>query len=416
MPPSAMHTAVAPVAESDRYEAMDVVRGVPVLGILILNIQSFAMPMAAYFNPTALGEPSASDFFIWSVNYVLADSKFMTMFSLLFGAGVLLMTGRITERGGRPALIHYRRMFWLLVFGLAHAYLIWYGDILVLYAICGLLVYPARRLAPRTLAILGVAFLSVTSLIAAGATFMPPEQLRELNDTFWRPPPDRIAREIAAFQGGWLAQTPERVAHSWEFHAVGLWAFGIWRAGGLMLIGMALLKWRVLTGEREPAFYGRLAAAGLALGIPVVGWGLARNNVNGWTIDAFFLGGQWNYWGSVLVSLGWIGLVLRLWRAGFANGLFRRLAAAGRMAFTCYILETLICTTVFYGHGLGLFGTMDRFGQMLVVFAVWVVILLMAPAWLARFRFGPLEWLWRTLTYMQPAAMLRRRSAPVSAA
>src|SRR5688572_7681498 len=400
MPPSTMQTAVAPVQESDRYEAMDVVRGVAVLGILILNIQSFAMPFAAYFNPTALGEPSARDFAIWSVNYVFADSKFMTMFSLLFGAGVLLMTTRIAERGGRPALIHYRRMFWLLAFGLAHAYLIWYGDILVLYAICGLMIYPARRLAPRSQFILGLAVLSVASLVAVGATFMPPEQMREISDTFWSPPPERIGREMFAFQNGWLAQMPVRVAHSWEFHAMGLWVFGIWRAGGLMLIGMALLKWRVLTGEREPSFYGKLAAVGLGVGLPLVAWGLVRNNANGWTIDAFFAGAQWNYWGSVLVSLGWIGVTLRLWRADVARGLFARLAAVGRMAFTCYILETLICTTVFYGHGLGFFGSVDRMGQMLITFGVWLVLLAFAPAWLARFRFGPLEWLWRTLTYL----------------
>src|SRR5687768_10592028 len=110
-----MQAAVAPVSETDRYEALDVLRGVAVLGILILNIQAFAMPFAAYFNPTALGEPSTRDFAIWSVNYVLADSKFMTMFSLLFGAGVLLMTSRVQERGGRQALLHYKRMFFLLV-------------------------------------------------------------------------------------------------------------------------------------------------------------------------------------------------------------------------------------------------------------------------------------------------------------
>ena len=104
----------SPIPESDRYEAMDLLRGLAVLGILILNIQMFSMPMAAYFNPLALGPPSTSDFAIWSINYLLADSKFMTMFSLLFGAGVLLMTTRIAESGGRPALVHYRRMGWLL--------------------------------------------------------------------------------------------------------------------------------------------------------------------------------------------------------------------------------------------------------------------------------------------------------------
>lgn len=415
-----MAVTAAPIAEAERYEGLDVVRGCAVLGILILNIQSFAMPFAAYFNPTGLGEPSFTDLAIWSVNYLLADSKFMTMFSLLFGAGVCLMTSRIADRGGRPAVIHYRRMGWLLVFGLLHAYLLWYGDILVVYAVCGLLVYPARRLPARSQFIIGVAVVAMGSLMAIGGGMSlasaPPEALAEFND-FWRPDADRIAREIAAFQGGWLAQMPMRVEYSWEFHTFELWVWGIWRAGGLMLMGMALLRWGVLTGERSARFYTRLAASGLAIGLPLIGWGIVRNNAAGWPLTAFFTGAQWNYWGSILVSLAWISLVLRVWQSGAAAGLVRRLAAVGRMAFTCYIVETLIATTLFYGHGFGLFGRVDRPGQMIVVFAVWGLLLVAAPLWLARFRYGPLEWLWRTLTYARVEPISRGASvSPASAA
>lgn len=190
-----------------------------------------------------------------------------------------------------------------------------------------------------------------------------------------------------------------------------IWFWGLWRAGGLMLTGMALLKWRVLTGERARPFYTTLAAVGLACGLPLIAWGLVQNNAAGWTLRVLFLGAQWNYWGSILVSLGWIGLILTVWRSGAARGFVNRLAAVGRMAFTCYILETLICTTVFYGHGLGLFGTVDRVGQMLVVLAVWAVLLAFAPLWLERFRFGPLEWTWRTLTYGRAESMTRRAAA-----
>lgn len=126
----AMHIAATPVSESDRLQALDVLRGFAVLGILVMNIQMFSMPFAAYFNPYGLGEPALRDLAIWSINHVLADQKFMTIFSLLFGAGVLLLTTRVAAREASPARIHYRRMFWLLVFGLMHAYVLWHGDIL----------------------------------------------------------------------------------------------------------------------------------------------------------------------------------------------------------------------------------------------------------------------------------------------
>lgn len=216
--PASMLTAVTPVPESDRYQALDVLRGCAVLGILVMNIQMFAMPLAAYSNPTALGARPTRDFVVGSTNHLWADQKFMTIFSLLFGAGVLLMTTRIAERGGRPALMHYRRMGWLLVFGLLHGYLLWHGDILVLYAICGLCVYPARRLPARTLLVLGLVVLAIGSLISivSGLSLdsWPPEQVRALSDDFWRPPPDRIAQEIAAFQGGWLAQMAWRARYT----------------------------------------------------------------------------------------------------------------------------------------------------------------------------------------------------------
>jgi len=405
---------LAPVSETERYEALDLLRGFAVLGILVMNIQSFAMPFSAYLNPTALGQPAALDYAIWSAKHLLADQKFMTMFSLLFGAGVLFMARRVADRGGRPAMVHYRRMFWLLLFGLFHAYVLWYGDILVLYAVCGAVIFPLRRFAPRTRLMLGLFVLAIGTLLnlVAGLSMpsWPPENVAEMMG-FWAPDAARLEHEIAAYQGGWLAQLSHRAEAAFGFHVFHMWYWGIWRAGGVMLIGMALLDWKVLTGERAPAFYAKLAAAGFGLGLPLVAAGLWSNHTSGWTLDAFFIGGIWNYWGSVLVSLGWLGLVVRLWHAGVLRGLARRLVAAGRMAFTCYILETLICTTIFYGHGLGLFGTVNRLGQVVVVIGVWVVLLLFAPWWLARYRMGPLEWLWRSLTY-GTAGPLRRRAGP----
>jgi len=414
-----MASAVAPVSETERHESLDVLRGFAVLGILVMNIQSFAMPFAAYFNPTALGPPSDVDFTIWTVKHLFADQKFMTIFSLLFGAGIWLFSTRAAERGGRPAVWHYRRMFWLLVFGLIHAYLLWYGDILVLYAVCGMLVYPLRKLGPRTLLIVGAIVIAVASVfnIAAGLTIdrWPAEAVADMQ-RFWAPNSAELANEIAAFRGGWLEQLPVRAEYSFGFHMFEMWIWGIWRAGGLMLVGMALLKLGVLTGQRSRAFYQRLAVVGFGAGLPLIAWGVLRNIAEGWTVRySFFQGMQWNYWGSLLVSLGWIGIVMTIWTSGALRGVVSRLAAVGRMAFTCYIAETLICTSLFYGHGVGLFGSVGRIGQVVTTLCVWAVLLLFAPWWLKRFRFGPLEWLWRTLTYGHVEPIAREVARPSAA-
>ena len=167
-----------------------------------------------------------------------------------------------------------------------------------------------------------------------------------------------------------------------------------------MLLGMALLKSDVFTGRKTRRQYARQAVIGLAGGLPLVAWGLYQFQAVDWRLpDSLFRIPLWNYWGSVLVALGYIGVLLTIWKAGVIRGVALRLASVGRTAFSCYILETLICTTIFYGHGLGLFGSVDRLQQLIITVAVWIVLLILAPMWLRRCRYGPLEWLWRTLTY-----------------
>jgi len=152
--------------DPERIDSLDTLRGFAVLGILVMNVQSFSMPEAAYINPTAYGDLGGGNGWAWLLSHVLADGKFMTIFSMLFGAGILLFTERAASRGDAPARLHVRRMLWLVVFGLAHAYLLWYGDILVAYGICGLLVYPLRRLRPSRRLVLGLAVMAVTSCLA----------------------------------------------------------------------------------------------------------------------------------------------------------------------------------------------------------------------------------------------------------
>jgi uncharacterized protein len=348
---------------------------------------------------------------IWAVIEIAAESKFITIFSLLFGAGIVLMADRLEERGTKPARLHYRRMAWLLAFGLAHAYLMWHGDILVVYAVCGMLVYPARRLQPRTLVVLGLAVLGVAAASSLAAGFFwdsGSEETKAAWLRYWQPSADDLAAEIAAFRGSWLDQEAWRARYSAEFHLQDMVSWDVWHVGGLMLLGMALLKSDVLTGRNTRQRYATLAAVGLAGGLPLAAFGAYRFHAVGWRVpDSLFFVPLWNYWGSILVALGYIGLFMTVWKAGVTRGIVSRLRAVGRTAFSCYILQTVICTTIFYGHGLGLFGMFDRFLQLMLTIAVWLLLISLAPMWLRRFNYGPLEWVWRSLTYGHAVPLTR---------
>jgi uncharacterized protein len=172
------------------------------------------------------------------------------------------------------------------------------------------------------------------------------------------------------------------------------------RVSKLMLVGMALFRLGVLSARRSSEFYRWCAALGLLAGIPVVGYGAWSNFRAGWTVPySLFFGSQFNYWGSVAAALGWIGLVMLWCRSARAMGVRRRIAAVGRMAVSNYIFQSVVGTLVFYGWGFGLFGRVERVGQLAIVLAVWAIQLILSPLWLRRHAYGPLEWLWRSITY-----------------
>ena len=415
---AAASTATAsagPVVQDARIDSIDVLRGFALLGILVMNIQLFAMPSAAYFNPTAYGDLEGTNLYVWLGSRLFADQKFMTIFSMLFGAGIVLMATR-AERSGEAARVHYRRMGWLALIGLLHAHLLWAGDILFLYAVCGMLVYPLRRMSPRLLLLTGMGIVAAGSVVyfVGGLTSAwPNEALREFIDQEWQPAQPVIDAELAAYRGGWLEQLPFRSASALAFETVVILLWGAWRAGGLMLVGMALFKLGVFSAQRAPRVYAPLIAVALLLAIPLEAYGVVLDFRYGWSIWSFFQGEQFNYWPSIAVSLGYLGLVMLACRTAALRRATRPFAAVGQMALSNYLLQTVICTTIFYGHGFGLFGSVDRLGQFGVVVAVSVVQLAWSPLWLQRFRFGPAEWVWRSLTYgvRQP---LRRAPAPAT--
>lgn len=403
----------APVTGAERIVSLDVLRGVAVLGILIMNVQSFAMPAAAYFNPTAFGDLDGADYWVWALSHLFADQKFMTIFSMLFGAGIVLFSDRVEARGGRPLWLHYRRAFWLLVIGLGHAYLIWSGDILVAYAICSFVAYWFRRRSPRMLVAAGLlAFTVPAAFVAFGGASMEhwPPATRQMLQSDWRPSEQEVAAEIQGYQGSWLEQQALRTQQSLEMHMFALPFWALWRAGGLMLAGMALYKWGVLSAKRSQRFYAALAVVGVGVGGPIVVYGVIQNQAHAWEFlySRYGMGFQYNYWGSPLISLAYVALVMLFVQWGGLERLQRALAAVGRTALTNYLAQSVITTFVFYGFGLGLFGELSRADQLAIVFAVWVAQIVVSPLWLQRFRFGPAEWLWRSLTYWRLQPLTRQ--------
>jgi uncharacterized protein len=397
--------APGPVGPAERIAPLDVLRGFALLGILVMNIRFFAMPVPAYNNPTAYGSLEGANDWVWYLGDLLADTKFMTIFSMLFGAGIVLMAGRQEAAFRRPGWLHYRRMAVLLAFGLAHAYLLWGGDILYTYALCGMAVYPLRRLRPRWLLALGLLLLAVGSAInlAAGAvmSFLPPEALDGIRRGF-HPSADVIDQELAAYRGGWVDGFRQRWPLVLGIQTLGFALMLFWRAGGLMLVGMGLFKLGVFSAALSRRAYLMMLALGLLVGLPVTAYGLHQDIASGW--DAMyvkFVGQQYNYWASLLVAGGWVGLVMLVCQSDALRPATTPLAAVGRMAFTNYLMQTVICTTLFYGYGFGLFGYVDRVGQFGIVLAVWAFQLIVSPLWLRYFRLGPAEWLWRSLTYMR---------------
>jgi uncharacterized protein len=408
------NSAISPVDISSRIISIDVLRGFAVLGILIMNIQSFSMPTSAFINPVAYSDLTGINKWVWLLSDLFASGKFMSIFSLLFGAGILLFTDKALAKGRRGGPLHYRRMLWLFIFGMIHAYLIWYGDILVAYSLCGLLAFVFRKKSPRTLVILTSVFFIVpillNSLFYFTIPFWPDESLQNTMES-WNPDAETIAREVAIMRGSWLEQMEKRVPMAMMLQTMLFFMGVFWRVMSMMLLGMALYKWRILSAEKSTGFYTRLAIIGLLMGYSLSGMGIYLNSHFGWEMAySMFMGVHFNYVGSVAVALGYIAIIMLICKTAKFSGFKNSLGAVGRMAFTNYIFQSIICTFIFYGHGLGLFGSVERKYQFVFVVGVWILILVISPIWLKYYRFGPLEWLWRSLTYWRWQPFRKRSS------
>lgn len=389
-----------PLQSTDRIDSLDVLRGFAILGILVMNIQAFSMISQAYLNPTLGGTFTGVDFWLWLVAHVAFDSKFLALFAALFGAGMVVMAERAEAAGAVPWRQHVRRMSILAVIGLIHAYGIWYGDILFIYAVIGLIAFAFRKASIRRLLVFAALFYAVPVVVGLAMTAlfftMPGAEYDATVAAYWQPSAEAIAAQQEIYRSGWLGQMAQRIPDAATMHLLALPMEEGWRVLGLMLAGMAALKSGLLTGAWSVQRYARTGLLSAAIGLAIVIAGVVFNQATGWEMrTSLYLGALFNHIGAPLVTLAWACGVLLVLKRGLWAPVLGRLRAVGQTALSCYLLTSVLCVTVFYGHGLGLFGRADRVEQLLVVLAVWAVLLTVAPAWLRRFRMGPVEWLWR---------------------
>ncbi len=393
-------TELAPLAGSERVELLDVLRGFALFGILLVNMQVYSAPLQLWLSDVHWWPGPLERAARLLVSF-FAQGKFYTLFSILFGLGLFLQMERAAARGVRPTGFVTRRLGWLLAIGLLHAFLIWMGDILVVYAVVGLLVIPFRKRAPKTLAIWIAVLLLLPLLIFAIPVFVvdyPGPQEEDLQQ--------EIESSRAAYTSGdvehIMQQRAEDVLSIWKFSSLSAPSFL-----GLFLCGLVLARTRLFQDiERHLPLVRRSFPWLLLLGVSgnlvmVVAMEIAPSPLS----PIAWVGQVGATFGAPALALSYVSTIVLLaqrtaWRRRLAP-----LAAVGQMALTNYLLQSLVCTAIFNGYGwVGLYGKVSTLTGIGLTLVIYVLQIRASGLWLRRFRFGPAEWLWRSLTYrrLQP--------------
>lgn len=398
---------------TERFATLDATRGIAVMGILLINIISFSMPEAAYINPQAWGGTGPADLTMWTINQLLFEGRMRGLFALLFGASAMLVMMRAAEAGGNPVATHLRRMAVLALFGAAHCYLVWDGDILLHYAILGCVIWLARDWPVKALIRAAIIVLALHTLYwsmqmggalyfqwVATAPDAAPDVVRQYQAMlrgFPGPDSPAVARDLAVYRGDYAGileyRTTVRLGTPWSLLKV-LGGESL----GYMLLGMALMKSGLFTGGWDRARIRRLMVVGYAISLPVLAlftWWAFASGFDPVVLLGTFLG--WAIPFRVLSALAHAALAVLLVERFAGSAIVARIAAAGRTAFTNYLASSLVMTTIFYGYGFGLYGHVGRAEVYLFVLAMWAVMLAWSKPWLDRFAYGPFEWLWRSL-------------------
>ena len=415
----------APVAGKARIQSIDTLRGVALLGILLMNIIAFANPFAAYLSPVADAADSGINLATFMTMDIFVEGSMRAIFSMLFGAGMLIFLNKPNSDPAEVKRLYYRRTLFLVAFGLFNAYvLLWLGDILYAYGMTGLLLYLFRDMPAKKLLQMSVAVLLLLTLVhSAGyyrastlgsavaeiealptATELTEEQREVLLewDAFLEEQfisPQLTEQQLQMMRSGYVTNLVNAAPINLILQTVGLLGNSFWDALAMMLLGMAFMKWGLFDGSRSLGVYGIMAIAGLGIGLPLNTWesivfvssgyDLAWSAFNRPTYDV----------GRLSLAIGYIGVVMVICKLGILRWGQFLLARVGQMALTNYLSHSLICNFIFMGCGLGLAGQLERYQIYYVVLGIWLFQLITSPLWLHYFRFGPAEWLWRTLTY-----------------
>lgn len=422
-----MSEAATPTDRTDRIGMLDTTRGIAVLGILLMNIVGFGLP-DAYEDPTNWGGDAGANLLVWRTTTLFFEGTMRGLFTLLFGAGVLLFLQRHAGRDTThsPAGLYYRRTAWLIAFGLINGYvLLWEGDILFHYGVVGLLLFPFRRLSTRRLILIGVAILTVPTFMnlmdrtefvdartraesaeaqrLSGAALTGDQreaidELRQLKQDH-KPPLEQLENAIAQVGHSYVSAFNYISDRTFYWETAFFLRYGLAECLGMMLLGMALLRLGIVTGAASTRTYLLLMLGGYGIGLAVNLWEMIHIERADFAVDAFIDTYLTYDLGRVPMTLGHVGLIGLLWRSSMLARAKRGLGYVGQMALTNYLAQSLICAILFTGAGFSLFGQLQRYELYYVVAAIWCAQLWWSPWWLRRFQFGPLEWLWRTLTY-----------------
>lgn len=402
-----------------RIEALDFIRGIAVLGILAVNVAGFAGPPLATITPNIPSPASPVDGWTFAAVFVLFEGKMRALFTLLFGASMLLFIDRMDSAGHHGEGLQLRRLAWLAGFGLLHYFLFWWGDILFVYALAGMLALMLREVPARGLA--GAALILFAGWhLGSGTAHFADVQREERVRTGVATPAEReayarylettqarIAREVAQLHDGFATQAMRKLRET-PFHPLQSAFYTIGETLPLVLLGMLLYRSGFFTGGWTRTALKQLALigtfGGLAMTLAVLAWVMPR----GFPVQA--MTSAILYWLAlphVLMALGYAAALVLAARRLQPTAFGRRITAAGRMAFSNYIGTTMMMTALFCGWGLGLAGNFGHAGLVPFVLLGWALMLGWSAPFLARFRQGPLEWLWRSLTEMRMIAFRR---------
>ena len=398
---------MGPVATAQRIETLDILRGFAVLGILAVNAIAFAWPgqMDAGATGTPFEMNTANQWAVWCVE-VLLHNKCRTLFSMLFGVSIFLVGGERSDIA-RGAVLR-RRLLVLAMFGLLHGLALWFGDILLLYAWSGVFMMLCRSWSPKRLLWTGIGLVAAFSLLELGGevySALQPYDAAKAAESLTRQTAE-IGKIVETVRSGWSGAMLENLK-MWTFVQLGSLVVYVFATVGLMMIGLALFKSGYLAGGATTWAYAVMILIGIAITV-AFGWYDWQDLVPGYAPPAIYIPRVVLDALAPVCTLAYVGALVLMTRHGF-GWVTRRLAPVGRMAFTNYLTQTLIMASLFYmPWGPMLYGKVEPAPLWGIVAGVWLLQLVWSPLWLSRFEMGPLEWVWRCLTYGRRVPLLKR--------